>query len=463
MTKPVVALVGRPNVGKSTLFNRLTGERLAVVDDVPGTTRDRLVAEAEWNGVFFDIVDTGGIDPTPVGGGSGREPLSVGSADFIEQIRQQAEIAIAQADLVLLLTDAVSGVTPADHEVAQILRRHQVEKEGVPWPPVLLVVNKADSATRRMQAYQFYELGLGDPYAISALHGTGTGDLLDAVVANFPRELEEADDERVKIAIVGKPNVGKSSLLNRLLGEERAIVSPIPGTTRDAVDTYLEFTLAEGQGSLPVTLIDTAGIRRRGKIDPGVEKFSVLRSLRAIERADVVLLVIDATSGLTAQDMHIAGFILEAWKSVVLIINKWDAITKDTHTMEEYTQQVRHGLNFMDYVPTLFISAKTGQRVDQVLPLALQVQEERLVRLSTSQLNQILQKAQDAHPAPSMAGRQLRIYYGTQVRSDPPTFLVYVNDPKLAHFTYERYLENQLRKAYPYLGTPVRLVFRPRR
>lgn len=457
MKKPVVALVGRPNVGKSTLFNRLAGERLAVVDDTPGTTRDRLVAEAEWNGIFFDVVDTGGIDPTPIGAGAGRTPLSIGSAEFIEQIRRQAELAIEQADLVLFMTDAESGVTPADYEVAQILRRHQVEREGKLWPPVLLVVNKADSAARRMQALQFYELGLGEPYPISALHGTGTGDLLDAVVANFPPLPEEEEEERVKIAIVGKPNVGKSSLLNRLLGEERAIVSPIPGTTRDAVDTYLDFD------GVPVTLIDTAGIRRRGKIEPGVEKFSVLRSLRAIERADVVLLVVDATVGISAQDTHIAGFILDAWKSVVVLINKWDAVQKESHTMTEYTQHIRQELNFMDYVPMLFISAKTGQRVDQVLPLALQVQEERLVRLSTSQLNQILHSAQDEHPAPSISGRQLKIYYGTQVRSDPPTFLVYVNDPKLAHFSYLRYLENRLRQVYPYLGTPIRLVLRARR
>jgi GTP-binding protein len=286
------------------------------------------------------------------------------------------------------------------------------------------------------------------------VHGTGTGDLLDALVASFRVSGEEIEDESVKIAIVGKPNVGKSSLLNRLLGEERAIVSPIAGTTRDAIDTPLVF-----QG-VPLTLIDTAGIRRRGKIEPGVEKYSVLRSLRAIDRADVSLLVVDATSGVTAQDTHIAGFILDSWKSAVVVVNKWDAIAKDTYTMDDFTRQVRQELNFMDYVPVLFISAKTGQRVDKVLPLALRVQEERLVRLSTSHLNQIMQDAQDRHPAPSHAGRQFRIYYGTQVRSDPPTFLLYVNDPKLAHFSYMRFLENRLREVYPYLGTPVHLVLR---
>ena len=457
MPKPVVALVGRPNVGKSTLFNRLAGERLAVVDQVPGTTRDRLVAQADWNGVFFHIVDTGGIDPSRTGSGPGRQPLSVGSAEFIDEIRQQAEIAIQEADAVLLVTDVLSGVTPADQEVAQILRRNQRLRDGQPWPPVLLVVNKADSEARLAQAGEFYELGMGDPYPISALHSIGTGDLLDALVAVLPLSEETLADESVKIAIVGKPNVGKSSLLNKILGEERAIVSPIPGTTRDAVDTFLDYD------SIPVTLIDTAGIRRRGRIEPGVEKYSVLRSLRAIERSDVALLLIDATTGITAQDTHIAGFILDAWKSVVVLVNKWDLVEKDSYTMDEFTRQVRIQLNFMDYVPLLYISAKTGQRVERVLPLALQVQEERLIRLPTSQLNKIFHEAQDQHPPPSHAGRQLRFYYATQVRSDPPTFLLYVNDPELAHFTYLRFLENRLRAAYPFIGTPIRLVLRPRR
>ncbi len=454
MSKPVVALVGRPNVGKSTLFNRLAGERLAVVDEIPGTTRDRLIAEADWTGHIFDIVDTGGIDPTQTASGSGKEPLSVGSSDFIKEIRIQAEIAIHEADAVLFITDAESGVTPADREVAEILRRNQQKREGQAWPPVLLVVNKADSEGRRMQAIQFYELGLGEPYPISALHGTGTGDLLDALVGTFVTKGEEEEDDSVKIAIVGKPNVGKSSLLNKLVGEERAIVSPIPGTTRDAVDTHIIYN------DIPVTIIDTAGIRRRGKIEPGVEKYSVLRSMRAIERADVGILVTDATSGLTAQDAHIAGFILDSWKSTVVVVNKWDAIDKDTHTIDQYTQHIRQTLNFMDYTPVLFISAKTGQRVEQVLPMALRVQEERLVRLSTSQINQIMQNAQHQHPAPSHAGRQLKIYYGTQVRSDPPTFLLYVNDPKLGHFSYLRYLENCIRRDYSYLGTPIRIVMK---
>jgi GTP-binding protein len=433
MAIPVVALVGRPNVGKSTLFNRLAGEQLAIVDQTPGTTRDRLFSEALWNGVTFAIVDTGGIDP----GTGGKTPLSIGSADYIAAIRSQAETAIQEADAILFLTDASSGVTPADLEVATILRRNQKKRGDRFWPPILLVVNKADSQALRDGASQFYELGLGDPYPISAVHGTGTGDLLDALVASFDKEAGEVEDESVKIAIVGKPNVGKSSLLNRLAGEERAIVSPIAGTTRDAIDTRIEY---EG---IPITLIDTAGIRRRGRIEPGVEKFSVVRTLRAIERADVALLMIDAANGITAQDAHIAGFILEAWKSAVVLVNKWDAIQKDTYTQQNFTAHIRKELNFMDYVPILFISAKTGQRVDQVLPTALQ-------------------DAQDAHPAPAHAGRALKIYYSTQVRSDPPTFLIYVNEPSLGHFSYLRYLENCIRKEYNFIGTPIRLVLRPR-
>ncbi|MDZ4159931.1 MAG: ribosome biogenesis GTPase Der, partial [Anaerolineaceae bacterium] len=306
-------------------------------------------------------------------------------------------------------------------------------------------------------APEFYELGMGEPYPISALHGTGTGHLLDVLVGCFGEIEEQPEDDSVKIAIVGKPNAGKSSLLNRLIGEERAIVSQIAGTTRDAVDTRIDFN------DVPVTLIDTAGIRRRGRIDPGVEKYSVIRALRAIERCDVALLMIDATSGITAQDTHIAGFILDAWKSTVVLVNKWDAIEKDNYTMPMYTEKVRRELNFMDYVPLLFISAKTGQRVDQVMPLALRVQEERLARIATGQINRVLQKAQDIHASPSHAGRSLRIYYGTQVRSDPPTFILYVNDPKLAHFTYIRFLENQMRAAFTFLGTPIRFVLKPRR
>ena len=453
MNKPVVALVGRPNVGKSTFFNRLAGEPLSIVDDVPGTTRDRLFSEAEWNGIEFDIVDTGGIDPST----GGKIPLSIGSADFIKDIRLQAEIAIEEADAIFFVTDGASGVTPADKEVAQILRSKQKVVEGQSYPPIFLVVNKVDNQTVRDDVPQFYELGMGEPYPISALHGTETGDLLDALVASFPESGESPEDESVKIAILGKPNVGKSSLLNRLIGEERAIVSDIAGTTRDAVDTHFDY---EG---IPVTLIDTAGIRRRGKVEVGVEKYSVLRSMRAIERSDVALLVIDATSGITAQDTHIAGFILESWKSCVVVVNKWDLVEKDNYTMQTFTEKLRQELKFMPYIPILFISAKTGQRMEQVMPTALRVQEERLARLTTSQLNKILQNAQDAHSATSRTGNSMRLYYGTQVRSDPPTFMIYVNDPKLGHFSYLRYLENSIRKEYNFLGTPIRLVLKPRR
>ena len=450
MTLPIVAIVGRPNVGKSTLFNRLAGEELAIVDDVPGTTRDRLFAESEWNGRRFHIIDTGGIDPTT----GESTPLSIGSADYIQQIRDQAIVAAQEADAILFVVDCTSGVTPSDTEVAGLLRSFQKKRDGQNWPPILLVANKADNKALRDSSVEFYELGLGEPYAISANHGTGTGDLLDVLVKAFPPQPEGEEDESVKIAIVGKPNSGKSSLLNKLAGEQRSIVSPIAGTTRDAVDTHIVYD------DIPVTLIDTAGIRRRGRIDRGVERYSVIRSMRAIERCDVALLMIDATTHITAQDTHIAGFILDAWKSTVVLINKWDAIEKSDLTMEEYKQRIRSELNFMDYVPMLFISAKTGQRVDQVMPEALKVQDQRLARLSTSTSNRILMQAQDMHSPTSKTGRILRIYYGTQVRSDPPTFMLYVNDVKLAHFSYLRYLENQIRSEYPFTGTPIHLVLK---
>jgi len=455
MTKPVVALVGRPNVGKSTLFNRLAGERLAVVDDTPGTTRDRLVAEAEWNGITFDIVDTGGIDPTNL---RRKEPLSVDSADYIPQIRAQAEMAAYEADVILFLVDVENGVTPADQEVAGILRNLQQKRAGKLWPPALLIVNRCDNAQRRAQAAEFYRLGMGDPIPISALHGTGTGDMLDQLIESMgAKALPELEpDTSVKIAIVGRPNVGKSSLLNRLLGEERVIVSPIPGTTRDAVDTQLTY---HGK---PITLIDTAGIRRRGRIEPGVEKYSVLRALKAMDRADVVLLLVDANEGVAAQDAHIAGMAIDKMKSVVVVVNKWDAISKDTHTMPAYTLHVREQLNFLDYVPVLFISALTGQRIGQVLPTALRVQEERLRRIPTGEFNRLLQQALSAHAPPARKGKQLKITFASQVRSNPPTFLFHVNDPELVHFSYQRYLENRIRDHYSFLGTPLRLSFRRR-
>ncbi len=446
MSKPIVAIVGRPNVGKSTLFNRVVGKRLAITDEVPGTTRDRLYAEAEWNGVSFTLVDTGGLEPTS--SDPFDTPAATQGRDLMAQVRDQAQTAIAEADVILFLVDVKDGLTASDEEVAQVLRRTA--------KPVLLAVNKAESQARREEAVEFYALGLGELYPISALHGTGTGDLLDEIVSAFPAEEEAEETEAIKIAIVGRPNVGKSSLLNKILGQERSIVHDAPGTTRDAIDTQLEW---EGQ---PVVLIDTAGIRRKGRIQRGVEKYSVLRALRAIDRADVVLLLIDAVEGATAQDAHIAGYILEEAKSVVVVVNKWDLVKKDAYTMQIYLEHVYAVLRFLDYVPVLFISALTGQRVDQVLPTALRVQDARMIRIATAELNRILQEAVARHAPPSKAGKRLKFYYATQARVDPPTFVFFVNDPRLVHFSYERYLENRLREHYGFLGTPLRLSFRKR-
>jgi GTP-binding protein len=458
MKKPIVALVGRPNVGKSTLFNRIVGRRMAIVEDLPGTTRDRLYADADWGGSDFVVVDTGGLEVTSKKGeaaysSGGSRPIGqtagVESGLFLDQMRDQAQIAITEAEVVVFLVDAEAGLTAGDEEVADVLRR--TEK------PVILVANKADNNRRRADAVEFYALGLGDPIPVSALHGHGAGDLLDAIVEALPpAEPEEDEDERIKIAILGRPNVGKSSLLNRLLGQERVIVSEVPGTTRDAIDMEIEF---EGE---PIVLIDTAGIRRRGKIAPGVEKYSVLRALKAINRADVCLLLIDAGDKVTAQDQHIAGYILDEAKSVVVVVNKWDIVEKDTHTMPQYTKEIRTALRFMDYVPVLFISAKTGQRVQQTLQVALQVQAERMRRISTADLNRLLQDAIARHPPKSKAGQLPRFYYVTQPEVDPPTFVFFVNDHKLVHFTYQRYLENRIREAFTFLGTPLRLVFRSR-
>ncbi len=447
MRKPMLALVGRPNVGKSTLFNRLIGRRLAVVSEVPGTTRDRVQADAEWNGVEFYVVDTGGIE---VEAGFHTAPLSEDSARFLPAIRAQASIAIEAADVVVLLVDARAGITAADEEVADILRRTA--------KPIIVAANKAESRSAREAAVEAYALGLGEVLSISALHGTGTGDLLDAVVDAFPAwtTTGEGTDDSTKIAIVGRPNVGKSSLLNRLLGEDRAIVSPIAGTTRDALDTHMEW---EGTS---ITLIDTAGIRRRGRIDRGVEKYSVLRALSAIKRADVALLLIDAAAGVTAQDEHIAGFILEENTSVIVLVNKWDAIEKDTHTMVGYTKQLRAALNFLDYVPILFVSALTGQRVQKILPSAVEVHAARYERAPTSELNRLVRGAAARHAPPSKSGRRLKIYYATQAAVDPPTFVFFVNDPRLAHFSYQRYLQNQIREQFPFRGTPLILRFRAR-
>ncbi len=447
MRKPMLALVGRPNVGKSTLFNRLIGRRLAVVSEVPGTTRDRVQADAEWNGVEFFVVDTGGIE---VEAGFHTAPLSEDSARFLPAIRAQASIAIEAADVVVLLVDAQAGITAADEEVASILRRTT--------KPIIVAANKAEGRSAREAAVEAYSLGLGEVFPISALHGMGTGDLLDAVVDAFPAWTATGDgkDDSTKIAIVGRPNVGKSSLLNRLLGEDRAIVSPIAGTTRDAIDTHMEW---EGTS---ITLIDTAGIRRRGRIDRGVERYSVLRALNAIKRADVALLLIDAEAGVTAQDEHIAGYILEENTSVIVLVNKWDAIEKDTYTMVGYTKQMRAALNFLDYVPILFVSALTGQRVPKILPSAVEVDAARYERVPTSALNRLIRDAAARHAPPSKSGRRLKIYYATQAAVDPPTFVFFVNDPRLAHFSYQRYLQNQIREQFPFRGTPLKLRFRAR-
>ena len=453
MQKPVIVLVGRPNVGKSTIFNRLVGQRLAIVDDVPGTTRDRLVAEGDWAGHDFFVVDTGGIDPSKQ---HSQSPLSIGSVDFIQDIRDQAEIALEEADVIVMVTDALDGVTQADREVVDILRKRRKTDERET-PPILLVVNKADSPNARMNAMDFYSLGLGEPFAISAIHGTGTGDLLDAIVEHFPTPVEDEEvDDSIKVAIVGKPNAGKSSLLNKITGQQRSIVSNIPGTTRDAIDSKMTF---DGQ---EYTLIDTAGIRKRGSVSPGVEKYSVLRAMQAIERCDVAILVIDAVSGITAQDTHIAGYINEAWKSVMVVINKWDLVEKDQDTAIEFEKMLRRELNFLPYVPIIFISAETGQRVHQVLPLVSEIQQERTRKISTAQLNKVLVSAQDKHQSPTGLGKPFRIYYGTQVNTAPPTFLLYCNDPSLAHFTYTRFLENQIREVFPFKGTPIKLVLKKR-
>lgn len=450
MKKPIVALVGRPNVGKSTLFNRLIGERHAVVSEIPGTTRDRIQADSEWNGVAFTVVDTGGIEVYQPKGTRRLSPLEEGSIDFVPQIRAQAILAIEEADIVVMVTDGQQGITAADEEIALILQKTN--------KPVFVAVNKLDDFSADEMAYEFHALGIGEVFPLTALHGRGTGDLLDAVVASLPVTPEATfeEDETLKIAIVGRPNVGKSSLLNRLLGEDRAIVSDVAGTTRDALDTTLRY---HGED---LTLIDTAGIRRRGRIEPGIEKYSVLRALKAIQRADVALLMVDASEGITEQDVHIAGMVVEAYKGLVVLVNKWDAVEKDSYTIYSYTEKIRESLAFAPYAPLLFISALTGQRVNQIIELAIQTQQERLRRIPTSELNRILREAVSEHAPTSGDLRKLKIYYCTQVRVAPPTFLFHVNDTQLVHFSYERYLENRLREAFPMTGAPIRLSFRSR-
>ena len=404
MPQPIVAIVGRPNVGKSTLFNKLIGERRAIVEDEPGTTRDRLYGEAEWHGREFTIVDTAGILPGE------EEEATASMAEIVRATRAQAQLAIDEADAILFLVDTREGITSADEDVAALLRETS--------KPVILGANKADSLERAQNAVEFWNLGLGEPIPLSAYHGTGTGDVLDALYNELPPFEEDPEPEyAIKIAIVGRPNVGKSSLLNRLLGQERVVVSDIPGTTRDTIDTVLDYN---GQ---QILLIDTAGIRRRGRIEQGIEKYSVLRALRAIERADVVLLMVDATEGVTAQDTHVAGMVLEAHKGIAVLVNKWDAVEKDNWTFDQCTDHVRDALNFIPYAPLLFISALTGQRVPNILELSLQINAERNTRIPTSKLNTLLRDAVRAHPPSAIhKGAHLRLYYATQAQVSPPVF-----------------------------------------
>ena len=431
-SKPIVAIIGRQNVGKSTLLNRLAGKRVAIVEDQPGTTRDRIFASVSWQGVEFILVDTGGLE--------------LGAESTLAQgVRQQAEAAVSEADALIFLVDVIAGVVPADQEIADQLR--QVSK------PVVLVANKADNSRLEAEAVEFYQLGLGEPLPISAYHGRGTSALLDRVFALLPSlPPAEAEPEIMKMAIVGRPNVGKSTLLNTLLGGPRVLVDEAPGTTRDAIDTLLDF---EGQSML---LIDTAGIRRRGRRGVGVERHSAIRALRAIDRADIALLILDATELVTAQDTHIAGYIQQATKGIVLVVNKWDlAVNKKP---VEFTRYIKSQLKFVAYAPVVYVSAKLGQGVKKVIPEVLQVYQERFKRLATAEVNEVIQRAAKAHILPRVGAKQLKIRYATQAEVNPPTFVFFVNDTKLVHFSYQRYLENKLRRSFGFAGTPLRLVFK---
>ncbi len=435
MAKPLVAIVGRPNVGKSMLFNKLVGQRLSIVEDTPGVTRDRLYAEAEWCGRTFDVVDTGGIEP-----GTDNEILAF--------MRHQAEIAIDNATVIIFVCDIKTGVTAADHEVANMLLKSR--------KPVVLAVNKMDRiGMDDPDIYEFYNLGLGDPISLSAVHGHGTGDLLDECMKYFPpAEEEEEPDDVIKVAIIGKPNVGKSSLVNKILGEERVIVSNMAGTTRDAVDSYFENQKGK------YLLIDTAGMRKKSKVDDRIEKFSVLRATMAIERADVCLIMIDANEGVTEQDTKVAGLAHEAGKACIIVVNKWDSIEKDDKTMDHMRQDVRRDLSYMTYAPIVFISALTGQRVDRLFDLINYVNDQAAMRITTGMLNNVLADATARVQPPTDKGRRLKIYYMTQVGIKPPHFVIFCNDARLFHFSYQRYLENQIRNTFGLEGTPVRLTIR---
>lgn len=437
MARPVVAIVGRPNVGKSTLFNKLVGARLSIVDDKPGVTRDRIYGDCEWLGHRFLLVDTGGIEPR---------------ADdvILSQMRAQANIAIATADVIVLVTDLRSGVVATDQDVANML-----QKSG---KPVILCVNKCDSVgAPDPEFYEFYNLGMGDPIAVSAVHGHGTGDLLDAVIAYFPPESEEEEeDDTIKVAVIGKPNVGKSSLINRISGQERAIVSDIAGTTRDATDTRIENQYGK------FTFIDTAGIRRKSKVTDAIEKYSIIRARTAVERANVCVIMIDATEGFTEQDSKVAGIALDQGKGCIVVVNKWDAVEKDGNTMREYKEKLAVDFAFMKFAPFVFISAKTGQRVDRLFEQIAYVYAQSTMRISTGKLNEILGAATARVQPPTDKGKRLKIYYMTQVSVCPPTFVFFVNNAQLFHFSYQRYLENQIREVFGLEGTPVRFIIRER-
>ncbi len=434
MSKPIVAIIGKPNVGKSTFFNYIVGKRISIVEDTPGVTRDRVYAETNWRGRSFTVIDTGGIEPD--------------SDDIIvSQMRRQAEIAIDIADVIIFLTDVKQGVTAADKEISLMLKKSK--------KPIILVCNKVDNFQKyQNDIYEFYNLGIGDPIAISATNAQGIGDALDAIYDKLPQVAEEDEKERIKVAVIGKPNVGKSSLINKILGEERNIVSDIAGTTRDAIDS--EFENEKGK----YIFIDTAGIRRKSKVTESIEKFSVMRSLLAVERADVVLMMIDATEGVTDQDAHIAGEAHEAGKGVIIVVNKWDEYEKETGTMEKYKKEIYNKISYLSYAPVLFISAKTGQRVDKLFDIINNVAEQNSKRISTAMLNQVINEAIALVQPPSDKGKKLKIYYGTQVAIKPPTFVIFVNKKELFHFSYERYLINQIRKEFGMEGTPIRIISR---
>ncbi|MCH7321221.1 ribosome biogenesis GTPase Der [Solibacillus sp. MA9] len=435
MTKPVIAIVGRPNVGKSTIFNRIVGERVSIVEDIPGVTRDRIYSSADWLAHEFNIIDTGGIE--------------IGDEPFLEQIRQQAEIAIDEADVIIFMTNGREGVTAADEQVARIL--YKTKK------PVVLAINKVDNPDMRHMIYDFYSLGFGEPWPISGSHGLGLGDLLDECAKHFPYQDEEQyDEDTIKFSLIGRPNVGKSSLVNAFLGEDRVIVSEIQGTTRDAIDSPYSF---DGQDYV---IIDTAGMRKKGKVYETTEKYSVLRALRAIERSDVVLVVLNADEGIQEQDKKIAGYAHEAGKAIVIVVNKWDAIEKDEKTMNLFTEQIREHFLFLDYAPIVFVSAKTKQRVRNILPIIKRVSENHAMRIQSSILNEVIEDSVARNPAPTDKGRRLRIYYATQVAIKPPTFVVFVNEPEMMHFSYERFLENRIRETFDFEGTPIRLITRAR-